>query len=106
MGMVARIDVEGRWFEVEGGTRVSLGRADAPCRMLRTLAERRLAEPGAMVPWESLFETGWPGQAISPSSALRRVYSAIWDLRRRGLPLETRTGGYMIARDVAVEIQR
>jgi len=79
------VSSDGRWFAVDGKPRVSLGRAGAPCRILSALVARRQSTPSVPMPWQELFEHGWPDTRIGAQSCKARVYSAIWALRRLGL---------------------
>jgi hypothetical protein len=78
--------------------RVDMGRRGAVRRILRAMADRRVARPGETLSVNDLFEIGWPGENIPYESQVRRVYTAIWTLRTLGLDafLLTRNEGYML----------
>jgi hypothetical protein len=85
------------WFQI-GVQRVDMGRRGAVRRILRAMADRRVARPGETLSVNDLFEIGWPGENIPYESQVRRVYTAIWTLRTLGLDafLLTRNEGYML----------
>lgn len=80
-----RVGAETRWFEWEEGTRVSLTRRRILRRVLAVLLEHRQSSPGIALSADELFSAVWPDESISPDSASKRVYTAIWDLRKMGL---------------------
>jgi hypothetical protein len=65
--------------------------------MVDCLAEERLRAPGHTLPLARLFESGWPGERALPAAADRRVYTALWTLRKLGLRelLIRREDGYL-----------
>jgi predicted ATPase len=93
------------WFSLGEG-RVDLSRRGPTRRILEALVVARLERPGTGIPWNGLFEAGWPGQTIKPEAELQRVYTAVWTLRRMGLEdlLLSRDDGYLL--DTAVSIRR
>ena len=80
-----------------GGSVIRLGRQAASRRMLIAMADAKRALSVA-----ELFEAGWPDDQITPTSAARRVYSAIYLLRRRGLDpwIEHDGDGYRFTADI------
>lgn len=75
-----QIDASGAAFEIDG-VRTDLRRRRALGRILAALA----ASNGRPLGIDELFEAGWPAERIHPESVRRRVYTAIWSLRRAGL---------------------
>jgi hypothetical protein len=94
----------GRWFELEGGMRINLGRRGPLRRALIALARLRLATPGSGLSTEKLIEAGWPGEKIVHDAALARAYTTIQRLRSLGLQhvLMTSDEGYLLDPKVAL----
>ncbi len=92
------------WFEVEGERRVSLARRFTLRRVLQSLVERRLVEPGTGLGQKELFEAGWPAERASEESAAKRVYVSVWALRNLGLSsaLLKKDDGYLLDPEVLV----
>ncbi len=88
---------DGSWFEL-GAERVDLSRRCSVRRILAALIQERQAGTSRALDVHELFELGWPGERIPYESQVRRVYTAIWTLRRLGLDalLLTREGGYLL----------
>ncbi len=99
----AQVSEDGRWFEISG-KKVDLSRRSAAKRILRALAQSRLQTPNEVLSAEILFSAGWPDQKIHPESATKRVYTAIWQLRRAGLGphLQQAGEGYKLAEPVHI----
>jgi hypothetical protein len=99
-----RIDRDGRWFELELGTRIEIGRRRALRRILVSLARHHETAPGEELEATTLLAVGWPGERVLPDAASRRVRTAIWELRKLGLGnvLRTQRFGYVLARDARV----
>jgi hypothetical protein len=91
------LDADGRWFEV-AGRRTDLSRRCSVRRILHALVSERRAGSTRALDVHELFAVGWPGERIPYESQVRRVYTAIWTLRRLGLDalLLTRDGGYLL----------
>jgi predicted ATPase len=94
----------GNWFWLPSGNRI-----DAPgklCRLLRTLVAHHQRAPGAPLSIDELIERGWPGEKMHPEAGAKRVYTAIWHLRRLGLKdaILRVDGGYMLDPGVRTEI--
>lgn len=89
-----------------GTTRIELGRRKSLRLIVASLVEARLQHPGEGLPWHRLIETGWPGEKMSVDAAQKRVYTAIWTLRKAGLDpvLSTTQEGYLV--DPAVGVTR
>jgi hypothetical protein len=66
--------------------------------MLKALAEHRAESPGAALPLGSLLDAGWPNERVGPEAGAKRVYTALWELRRLGLKelLQSRDDGYLL----------
>ena len=75
---------EGKWFRTPDGEEVDLSRRGAMRRILDALVEQRVGA-GEPLSTETLFELGWPGQAIRGDSAAHRVRVAVSSLRTTGL---------------------
>jgi hypothetical protein len=92
------IAASGRWFSPPGGQKIELRTRKALRRLLKRLAEARVAEPGRALPVEALFEAGWTGQYMHPEVGPRRVYTAVSLLRKLGLAgaLLRRDDGYLL----------
>ena len=88
---------DGTWFSI-GADRVDLSRRCSVRRILAALIQERQAGANRTLDVHELFELGWPGERIPYESQVRRVYTAIWTLRRLGLDalLLTREGGYLL----------
>ncbi|MEO0325108.1 MAG: tetratricopeptide repeat protein [Myxococcota bacterium] len=78
-----RVAEDGAWFAPPGGTAVTLGRREAPRRMLAALAGARLE--GTVLDAEALLAAGWPGERMAAQSASNRVHVALSALRKLGL---------------------
>lgn len=80
------VGVDGVWFRpARSKQAVKLHRRRALQRLVHTLAERHLHEPGAAVPMAVLIESGWPGERVLPEAGLERVCTAIATLQKLGL---------------------
>lgn len=89
---------DGAWF-LRDGVRVDLTRRRALRGILRALAQRSPLDV------DDVFAAGWPDERITPESQARRVYTAIWQLRRLGLGehLIHDATGYRLSPRVRVE---
>jgi len=96
----------GRWFRPPHGKRVDVGRRGALRRIVDRLAVARGDGGATALTIDDLLAAGWPGERCSPEAGARRVYTALWDLRRIGLAgsLIRRDDGYLI--DPAVRVVR
>ncbi len=92
------IATDGRWVVLPDGARLDLSRHRAQRLLALRLAQARLEHPGEGVAVEELLVTGWPGERIQPTSGAQRVYTAIGNLRRRGLDalLLRQDDGYLL----------
>lgn len=93
----------GNWLQLSGGARVT-----APqklCRVLYSLAIHQQRAPGVPLSIEDLIERIWPGEKMHPEAGAKRVYTAIWHLRRLGLKdaILRVEGGYLL--DPAMQIK-
>lgn len=95
-----RLGPEHRWFELDDGERVSLGRRGAIRRVLGALVDRLENAPGEGLDVWDLFEVGWPDeQSIDTDAAAERVYWSVKTLRNKlGFDelLLTRDDGYVL----------
>jgi predicted ATPase len=96
----------GRWFQREGGERVSLQRRRALHLVVKALADTRGADPGRALSVAELVERGWPGEKVHPEAGADRVYMALSTLRKMGLRgvILSRDDGYLL--DPRVELRR
>lgn len=93
------------WFECERG-RVELRTRVALRRVLASLVERRVHEPGVALTTHALVEAGWPGERIAHEAAADRVYAAVGTLRKLGLDgvLVRLDGGYALSPEVPIAV--
>ena len=68
-----------------GNDYVSLQRRRALRLMLRRLSRAYLEQQDAPLSVEELQAAGWPGERMRPEAGARRVYTALWELRKMGL---------------------
>jgi predicted ATPase len=96
----------GRWFQREGGERVSLQRRRALHLVVKALADTRGAHPGRALTVPELVEHGWPGEKVQAEAGADRVYMALSTLRKMGLRgvIISRDDGYLL--DPRVELRR
>ena len=85
-----------------GDRRIDLERQASGRRMLKALVEA-----GRALTVAELFAAGWPGDDLAVTAATRRVYSAIYLLRKQGLePFLRHTGdGYSLVARVAMRVR-
>ncbi len=76
---------QGRWFRVPGNDYVSLQRRRALRLMLQRLSRAYVEQQDAPLSVEELQAAGWPGERMRPEAGARRVYTALWELRKMGL---------------------
>ena len=84
-GRLLAVGPEGRWFELDGGPRVSLARRRALQPLFAFLVRLREQRPGVGASWRELLAAGWPGEKVVASAGQRRAYVAIATLRSLGL---------------------
>lgn len=99
-----RVPFTGNWFELPGGKRM---RAPSKLwRVLRELALHRVGSPGAALSVEAILDRSWPGEKMLPEAGAKRVYTAMWHLRRLGLKdaIQRVEGGYLLDPALAVEV--
>ncbi|HEY0840623.1 MAG TPA: hypothetical protein VGD74_10595 [Vulgatibacter sp.] len=89
---------DGAWFRLGDSPRVDMRNRGPGRSILQALAEARLARPGVGLSQQELFEAGWEGESIHPSSAATRVYNAVRTLRSLGLApvLRRDASGYLL----------
>jgi hypothetical protein len=93
-----------QWFQVPGGTRISLATRGTARRMLDALTRARLGggEDGLSI--QALAQAGWPEERVLPAALTNRVHVALTELRKLGLGdlLVRRDGGYALDPQVSV----
>lgn len=94
---IAVLDREGRFVRL-GDVQHDLSRRAALRRILAHLVAAAEERAGESISADELFEAGWPGRAAS-TNARRKVYTALWALRRLGLAdaIVTRDAGYALS---------
>ena len=80
-----RIAPDGRWFRLPTGEYVSLHRRRSLRLVMQSLAKASIESPDNPLTVEELQEAGWPGERMRPDAGARRVYTALWTLRKLGL---------------------
>jgi predicted ATPase len=96
-----RIAPDGRWFRLPTGEYVSLHRRRSLRLVMQSLAKASADSPDHPLSVEQLQEAGWPGERMRPDAGARRVYTALWTLRKLGLReilVRTDTGYYLNGR--------
>ncbi len=101
-----QVSTDGRWFCVDGGRRVDIGRRGPMRRIFLALVAEHEQASGAGLDVAELQALAWPGQDMVWESGASRVYAAIATLRKLGLRDLITTGddGYRL--DAAVTIER
>lgn len=92
---------DGRWFRLPTGEYVSLHRRRSLRLVMQSLAKASTDSPDNPLSVEDLQEAGWPGERMRPDAGARRVYTALWTLRKLGLReilVRTDTGYYLNGR--------
>ena len=86
------------------GTEIDLETRYVLRRLLLALCDARDETPGRSVTLEELVELGWPDEQMTYESGIRRVYSAIRNLRKLGFEEVVLTGenGYLVDPDLVV----
>ncbi len=97
------VGADARWISFRT-TRLDLARKNAQRWIVLALAQHRLARAGEGLGWQELAAAGWPGEKMRTDAALKRVYTAVWTLRKAGLEpvLLTQGDGYLF--DPAVSL--
>ena len=87
-----------------GGEEIELDTRYVLRRLLLALCDTHDAHPGRSMTLEELVEAGWPDEQMTYESGIRRVYSAIRNLRKLGFEDVVLTGedGYLIDPDIRV----
>jgi predicted ATPase/predicted negative regulator of RcsB-dependent stress response len=77
-------------------------------RILKVLAERRLALPGQAVTQQELLDAGWPSERMQPAAAMNRMKVALSTLRKLGLRelLQRTEHGYFLDPKVDLALER
>jgi predicted ATPase len=92
------VQVNGHAFVTASGERVDLAAFPLLGRLVRALA----ASPREPVSIEELVTTAWPDEKMAHTSAQNRLRVAMSRLRRMGLPLNAKEGGYALSGDVQI----
>jgi hypothetical protein len=102
------VDEAGDWFRMPGGARVSCSHRQVLRLLLVAFAAARVGQPGQPVSHESLIQSGWPEERMSPVSGRNRLKQSIAVLRRLGLGdvLKSTRGGYLFSQDVPLQLAR
>jgi len=102
------VDEAGDWFRMPGGARVSCSHRQVLRLLLVAFAAARVDQPGQPVSHESLIQSGWPKERMSPVSARNRLKQSIAVMRRLGLGdvLKSTRGGYLFSQDVPLQLAR
>ncbi|MEJ7729473.1 MAG: hypothetical protein WKG00_09670 [Polyangiaceae bacterium] len=105
-GGALTVSSSGRWFQRQGGERVSLQRRRALHLVVKALADTHGAHPGRALTVPELVEHGWPGEKVQAEAGADRVYMALSTLRKMGLRavIVSRDDGYLL--DPRVELRR
>src|SRR5262249_1025893 len=68
---------QGRYFRPPEGDFVDLSRRRSLARLVARLAKQRHLSPGQGLPWQALFESGWPKESLPAEAAKNRLLNAI-----------------------------
>ncbi|MBO6939719.1 MAG: hypothetical protein JJ863_32410 [Deltaproteobacteria bacterium] len=88
------VDAGGHWIRVDG-RRIDLSHRPVLRRLLRALVQA-----STPLDVEGAFRAGWPDEAIRLESRRARVYTAVWQLRRLGLPVVHEERGYVLDAEI------
>jgi predicted ATPase len=101
------LEVDRRSFRLGSAERVDLAKRPAHRRLLRALAERRVAAPGEAMSAVELAALAWPEEELDARVAASRIYVVVSDLRKMGLRdvIVRHTGGYLIHPALAVALE-
>jgi len=85
-----------------GSVTLDLSRRALLWRLMTRLIEAH--ETHTPLSADALIEAGWPDESIQVQAARTRLYTAVRDLRKRGLGdhLQSRDGGYFLAPEIEV----
>ena len=94
----------GDWFRLSDGPPVSFSRWPAVCRLLKSLADARVSEPGSALSVDALFAAGWLDDDAPEEARRNRVQVALSKLRSSGLKgaLLRVEGGYLLDTELPV----
>ncbi len=100
-----RVEANGAAFEL-ADERFSLAKHRTLGRIMLALVEKRLSAPGDALPWQAVFEAGWPQDRAHSEAARNRVKVAVSTLRSLGLrDLVLHDGtGYLLDPETPVHI--
>src|SRR5262245_58767018 len=98
------VAIDGSWMRPPNAERVELTPKSLGQRLMRALAEQRLASPETPVSRDALIATLWPGEGLRRSVAENRLNVAISKLRNLGIrdALLTRGDGWLLSLDTIV----
>jgi len=98
------IPTHARWAVTPSGTHIDLARRPTLRRLVISLLEARLAEPGASVSNATLIAAGWPNEQAGPEASANRLRVAICRLRQLGLEtaIVTTSSGWMLDPNIAI----
>lgn len=101
-----RIADDGSWFDRPGEPRVEIGHRRPLARLVRALAEQRLAHPGQPLRPRELLALGWPDDQVVERAGANRVYVALTTLRKLGLRdhIQRTEQGYLLALELELEL--
>jgi tetratricopeptide (TPR) repeat protein len=101
-----RVDIEGRWFQVDDAAPVDCSERAVQKRLLAKLATARVGTPGAVISAEALIAAAWPGEKMQHSAGKNRLKVQVAKLRALGLgdAIRSESGGYFIDPHRPIEI--
>jgi len=85
-----QIAPDGAWVRLSEGEQIDLGRRGLLRRLITALRDHAPAST------EQLLDAGWPGSPVAPDQLARRLYSALHELRRLGVPITRSDDGYAL----------
>jgi Sigma-54 interaction domain/FHA domain len=102
-----QVAADGSWFGLVGQARVDIAHRKPLTRLVRALAEARLAHPGQPLGPCELLALGWPDEQIVERAGANRVYVALTTLRKLGLRelLRRDEHGYLLAPELQLDLK-
>lgn len=100
------IRVEGDGAAIQIGDIVhNMKRKGALRRIFMVLAAHHAERKSTALTWQELAAAGWPGEKMRTEAAIKRVYTAVWALRKMGLGehLVTRDDGYFFTEALKIK---
>lgn len=100
-----RMEVGGAAIQI-GNNVYDMKRKGAMRRIFVALVEHHAERRSTALTWQQLAEAGWPGEKMKTEAAIKRVYTAIWALRKMGLGerLVTRDDGYFLSEELKLRV--